>query len=169
MKSKSRVSIQIRANSWGLSSTQSQESGAVGRYSGGQADNERHIEMGVSKGGCMGGNWECGHLGPNEEVNRRVNSQLHILFHERMERNPRSSFHDAEQSRRKRGIDQRGTHLFGFLILSILHRVVDMAQHILDRIRVRQIKWKKRHQRMVFNLLVTSCETASEKCFISKR
>lgn len=41
------------------------------------------------------------------------------------------------------------TGLFRFLILSILHGVVDMAQHVLDRIRVRQIERKERHQWMV--------------------
>ena len=79
-----------------------------------------------------------------------------------MKRNPRLSLHEAAQSRRKRGADQRGTHLFRFLVLSILHCVVDMAQHILDRIRVRQIEWKKRHQWMVFNLFITSCETCQK-------
>jgi hypothetical protein len=58
------------------------------------------------------------------------------------------------------------THLFRFLILSILHGVVDMAQHVLDRIRVRQIEWKERHQWMVLYLYITSCETLLESCFI---
>lgn len=80
-----------------------------------------------------------------------------------MKCNPRLSFHGARQSRGKRGAEQtRGTHLFGFLIFSILHRVVDMAQHILDRIRVRQIEGEERHEWVVFNLFVTSCESALE-------
>ena len=37
-----------------------------------------------------------------------------------------------------------------------------MAQHILDRIRVRQIEGEERHEWVVFNLFVTSCEIASE-------
>ena len=38
-----------------------------------------------------------------------------------------------------------------------------MAQHILDRIRVRQIEWKERHQWMVLNLSITSCENFVRK------
>jgi hypothetical protein len=81
----------------------------------------------------------------NEEVDRKGDGQLHMSFHKRIMRNPRLSLHEAGQSRRKGGADQRGTHLFRFLVLSILHGMVDMAQYVLDRIRVRQIEWKERH------------------------
>jgi len=85
------------------------------------------------------------------------------LFHDRMKCDPRLFLpREAGQSRRKRGEDQRGTHLFGLLIFSILHGKVDMAQDILHRIRIRQIEWKERHQRVVLNLSITSCENASE-------
>lgn len=59
-----------------------------------------------------------------------------------------------------------GTHLFRFFILPVLHRVVDMAEHILNGIRVGQIEGKERHKWMVLNLSVTSCEETSESYFI---
>ena len=138
----------------------------VGRWEDVAAYNEKNVETGGSAAWVR--RWrdqDCGDES-NEDVDRKGDGQLHMPFHERIRRNPRLSSHEAGQSRRKRGADQRGTHLFRFLILSILHGVVDMAQHILDRIRVRQIERKERHQWMVLYLFITSCETLLESCFI---
>ena len=134
----------------------------VGWWGGVAAYNERNVQKGQQWRVRRWRNQDCGDES-NEEVNRREGGQLHILFHDRTKCNPRLSFHEAGQSRRKRRVDQWGTHLFRFLILSILHCVVDMAQHILDRIRVRQIEWKERHQWMVLNLSTTSCENFVRK------
>src|SRR6266702_4436955 len=108
----------------------------------------------------------CGHKNAKEDK-----GIVSLSFYEGKRHNPRLSFRGGwvPQSREERR-STRGTHLFGFFVLSVLHRVVDMAEHILNGIRVGQIERKERHKRVVLNLSVTSWEERQRvTSFICKR
>lgn len=44
------------------------------------------------------------------------------------------------------------THLARFLVFAVLHRIVDVAQNRFDRIRICQVKWEERNERVILDL-----------------
>jgi hypothetical protein len=113
--------------------------------------------------------WRGPACGKNVGIKFKGHSQPHVSFYEAKTQSapvfPRGWVPQSREDRRR----TRGTHLFGFFVLSVLHRVVDMAEHILNGIRVGQIERKECHKRVVLNLSVTSCEDTSESYFICER
>jgi hypothetical protein len=60
--------------------------------------------------------------------------------------------------RRLSALEHSNTNLFWFFILPVLHCIIYMAYHRLQRICVCEIEREERHQRVVLNL---GCDTAS--------
>ena len=109
----------------------------------------------------------CGHKNVGE-IGKEDKDKVSLPFHSMKERHAiyaclRGGW--VPQSREDRR-SMHGTDLFRFFVLSVLHRVVDMAEHILNGIWVCQVEGKECHKWMVLNLSVTSCEDTSDSYFI---
>lgn len=57
-------------------------------------------------------------------------------------------------------LSKAATYLLRLLVFTVLHCVVYVAQHCLNRIRLRQVQRKERHKRVIFNLVHPSNQRA---------